>query len=203
MLLQTASKTILDYDETQSGMAESLSLQYTRLPQGVLDAFSQDCGSLSSGTRKGVTGWRCVEETFERSEKQRKILRKYVKSRSVKPSSLPQVGIYEKETKALSDLVEELHKQRSVVLSRVRSAGELLKEVKKLRDVLKPEFDAAGKYTSANYPEVGSRLLFFCGTRLKMSISLFVWKLYWTSSLINEIDSGKLVKPRCPWPSAP
>ncbi|EJD03634.1 uncharacterized protein FOMMEDRAFT_166988 [Fomitiporia mediterranea MF3/22] len=154
-LLQVASRSIHDYDETQSSMAQKLGLNYQPLPPEVLEAVKHD-PSASVGHLRSLQGWRAVEDIHLRRERQKDVLQRFTSSlqNSIAPLSLPKDGIYERTMASLSDLVERLHSQRSTVLSHVRQTHELLARVKKMRDELKPEFDEASKHTSANYPEL-------------------------------------------------
>ncbi|KAH8119878.1 hypothetical protein DFH11DRAFT_1499342 [Phellopilus nigrolimitatus] len=155
LLLQTASRSIIEYDDTQHAMSEKLGLSYSRLPPEILEAFSHDPAAVTANTRR-LKGWRAVEDIYLRCERQRAILKTFVASMpsSVTPLTLPANGIYEDATTTLANLVERLYNQRSAVLFRVRETNELLSKIKKMRDELKPEFDAANQYTSANYPEL-------------------------------------------------
>ncbi|KAI5121170.1 hypothetical protein M0805_007167 [Coniferiporia weirii] len=152
LLLQTASRSVAEYDDTQCTMSEKLGLVYRRLPRDALQAFSHD----PAGKMSELKGWRGVEEVFLRRKRQKDIFEMFTASISdtVTPLRLPKDGLYKDVSDSLTELVERLHSQRSTVLSQVRQSNELLIRVKRMRDELKPEFDAASKYTSANYSEL-------------------------------------------------
>ncbi|THH09613.1 hypothetical protein EW145_g1894 [Phellinidium pouzarii] len=155
LLLQTTSRSIVDYDDTQYVMSERLGLSYSRLPPEVLEAFSHDPASTGGNTRR-QKGWRSIEEVYLRRERQEDVLKAFVASipESVMPLFLPNDSIYENAACNLTELVERLHNQRSTILSQVRQTNELLIKAKRMRDDLKPEFDETNRLTSANYPEL-------------------------------------------------
>ena len=161
-LLQTACKSLIEYDDTQQGMADKLGLSYSRLPPEVLEAFNHDPAAVTGKTRR-LSGWRAVEDIHSRRNKQKKILIDFLASKeeTVAPLSVPGDGIYGNAINTLSEYVEHLHRERSAVLLEVRKTSELLATVKKLRDQVKPEFDSTGVDTSANYPEVSHILATF------------------------------------------
>ena len=136
-------------------MAERLGLAYNRLPSEVLEALKHD-PSASTGHLRNLRGWRAVEDIHNRRERQQEILQAFVASlpESVGPLGLPKDGIYEGAIADLTQLVEQLHKKRHIVVSHVEQTQELLSTVKKIRDELKPEYEEVSRHTSVNYPEV-------------------------------------------------
>lgn len=184
MLLQISSRSITDYDETQSAISDKLGLGYSRLPPKVLEALRHD-PSVSTGHLRNLKGWRAVEDIHHRREQQRQILQTYTASlpAAVTPLSLPKEGIYENAIANLRELVERLHNQRSTVLSHVQQTQELLSKVKKMRDELKPEFDETSRHTSVNYPEVNCDF----GPRLNSNADLSFLQLVHLESLLDEL----------------
>lgn len=163
-LLQSGTKSFVEFDDIHHFMADKLGLPYTRIPSDVLDAFNHDPAAVTGPTRR-LSGWRAVEDIHLRLERQRDTLLLFTSALSdtIKPLALSSNGIYDDAISTLTDRLEQLHAERSSALQKVRRTNELVAKVKDLRDKLKPEFDEAGRYTSANYPEVDENTVcFYC-----------------------------------------
>jgi uncharacterized coiled-coil protein SlyX len=154
-LLSTASKGIAEYDGLQSSLCDRLKTSYTHLPKDVLDAFSHDPSAVTGNTRSSK-GWRAVEDIHKRIMLQRQTLQAFVDALplAVSSVSLPSEGLYSDSVSTLNDLIEELQSQRQDVKSQVAQFRAMVDRVKELRDQLKPEYERAGKQTSATYSEV-------------------------------------------------
>lgn len=154
-LLQSGTKSFMEFDDIHHFMADKLGLPYTRIPTDVLDAFNHDPAAVTGPTRR-LSGWRAVEDIHLRLERQRDTLLLFTSalSNTIEPMALSSNAIYDEAITTLSDRLDQLHVERSEVLQKVRRTNELVAKVKELRDKLKPEFDEAGRTTSANYPEV-------------------------------------------------
>ncbi len=61
-------------------------------------------------------------------------------------------GIYHRHIETLTSQLEELGNERLTIVAEVKRLVELLRDVKMLRDQLKPDLDETGKHTSLNYP---------------------------------------------------
>lgn len=154
-LLQTAAKTISEYDELQRLMAEKLGMNYRPVPADVLEAICHDPASATGNTRR-ATGWKAVEEIHDRNERQRIVLDAFAAQSSggLSPATMPDGGIYHKHIETLTSQLEDLGNERISIVAQVKQLIELLRNVKVLRDQLKPDLDETGKHTSINYPEV-------------------------------------------------
>ena len=154
-LLTTASKGIAEYDELQTVLCKRLNVPYTPLPSDVLEAFSHDPSAVTGNTRSS-RGWRAVEDIYNRSMLQKQILQTFVNALPCAVSSvtLPREGLYNDTLSSLTRLVDKLHSRRQAVQLQVERLSEMVTKVKDLRDQLKPEYESAGKQTSATYPEV-------------------------------------------------
>ncbi len=75
-LLQTAAKTISEYDEIQRLMAEKLGMNYRQIPADALEAICHDPSSTTGNTRR-ATGWKAVEEIHDRCERQEMALESF------------------------------------------------------------------------------------------------------------------------------
>ncbi|TDL28266.1 hypothetical protein BD410DRAFT_739877 [Rickenella mellea] len=153
-VLQTASRTVQEYDELQRGFSQALGLSYSRILPEVLEALSHDPSAVTGNTRR-LTGWRAVEDIHERRSRQRVVLQAFLASLPIPVVTTAEVrGVCDAHISTVLELVEQLSGERQQVLDCVQEAGSLLSRVKELRDQLKPEFDAAERETSASYPEL-------------------------------------------------
>lgn len=159
-LLQMAVKTISDYDELQRSMAEKLGMDYMQIPPDVLEAIWHDPSSATGHTRR-ARGWEAVEEVYERIQKQKIALRSFPASLSggLSPATMPNGGIYHEHIVTLTSQLETIANDRVAIATQVKDMIPLLRDVKELRDQLKPELDETNKHTSINYPEV--TIIFF------------------------------------------
>ena len=130
-------------------------MAYSPLSQEVLDALSHDPSSVT-GHLRNMKGWRAVEEIHARLISQREILTAFVAGTSNVPPivTLPEKGIYEEAIEKLKVQLDKLQVRRDSVVSKLKQAQELLSQVKRIRDELKPEFEETSRHTSANYSEV-------------------------------------------------
>jgi len=154
-LLHTAAKTIVEYDEIQRLMAEKLGMNYQQVPSDVLEAISHDPASATGDTRR-ATGWKAIEEIHERGAKQRAALDSFVAtlSQGLSPATMPDGGIYHAHIETLTSQLEVIRNERHTIVAQVKRLVELLRDVKVLRDQLKPDLEETGKHTSINYPEL-------------------------------------------------
>ena len=157
--MQAGTKEIQEFDDAHHYMAGKLGIPYTQIPQEVMEAFNHDPATKPN---RRLNGWRLVEDVNLRLERQRDTLAIFTSSitKAIKPF-YSSIQVYDKATKTLSERVEQLHAERSGVLQEVRRTNEVVARVKELRDKLKPAYDEAGRYTSANYPEVRVSMLQF------------------------------------------
>lgn len=159
-LLQTAAKTISEYDEIQRLMAEKLGMNYRQIPADALEAICHDPSSTTGNTRR-ATGWKAVEEIHDRCERQEMALESFEPPllNGLSPATMPDGGIYHRHIETLTSQLEELGNERLTIVAEVKRLVELLRDVKMLRDQLKPDLDETGKHTSLNYPEVNIRFV--------------------------------------------
>lgn len=151
----TAARTIKDHEESQQVLSKRLGIPYMPLSREVLDAFSHDPSSVI-GHLKHLKGWRAVEEIHNRLTSQRQILNAFVSRLSEEPSvgGISEMNFYEGAISEMNSMLDRLQARRESTLSKFKQTHELLAQVKRLRDELKPEFDETSKHTSASYSEV-------------------------------------------------
>ena len=155
ILLQTAARTIRQYDDLKGLLAKTLGVSHGGLAPNFLDALGHDPASITGDTHS-QTGWRAVEEVELRISRQSAIFNTFLVSFPTFEVSefTDAFSTCDERMIALSHAIEELTKQYNEVQGRIPEVHKIAEHVTELRGQLKAAYDLTERHTSSNYPEV-------------------------------------------------
>lgn len=149
--LNRISSGLRDYDSLQHASATTPGVNQLTIPRDVFDTFFHDPSAVTGSTRR-LRGWRAVEDIHQRINRQRSILRSFLKSpeeRPDKPGCLLDDPV-DNIIRALGDI--EIHKEE-IDRGNTEVANVLLSVEKMYKDV-KDSYNKTASRVSVLYPEV-------------------------------------------------
>ncbi|KAI8981373.1 hypothetical protein BD414DRAFT_492475 [Trametes punicea] len=153
-LLQRVSASAREYDSVQSGLSELLHIPCPKIPHEVMDAFIHDPSAVIGGTRR-VTGWRAVEDIYDRIQRQRETLQSFLRTQLGHCSTLASpVNVFEDQIRATIQALEQLAFQRDVLADKAENVSRALKRVKAIQAIVKKDYNDTLAHTSLVYPEL-------------------------------------------------
>ena len=159
-LLQRVGANIREYENVQSSLAMLLDQPHVPISQDVLDAFSHDPASVTSGTRR-LKSWRAVEDIQDRINRQRDTLHAFVASINASKDDVGSGSVFEEPIQSLSESLEKLEQRRQDIAHKAEQVAETLARVKDVHSSVKNEYNEVLAHTSLVYPEVRDSTFYF------------------------------------------
>ena len=128
-------------------MATMLGKPYIAISQEVLDAFGHDPASITGKTKR-FQGWQAVEDIQTRIYRQQDTLHAFAASITEPSSELIGPNIFQDSITTLSNSLNQLEEQRSLIVAQAEQVVQALAHVKEIHTGVKVEYNEVLGHTS-------------------------------------------------------
>ena len=155
LMLQTAAKTIGDFDNMQQHTGTQFGIAYKGLPAELRDLLFQDPTGMANSPL--FMGYKSIENIHQRYINQLKNS-KTIQESSNMPLLLiqPTKSIFDETLVTVKALCDEVQLHYGTFEARAAEAIRRLDHIHEIHKVLKPEYDTTERHTSSTYPEVSN-----------------------------------------------
>ncbi|EGO05312.1 hypothetical protein SERLA73DRAFT_174410 [Serpula lacrymans var. lacrymans S7.3] len=150
--LQRVAADVRDYETLRSNFMRTVGMPHRSIPPELLDAFSHDPSSVTSGTRK-TKSWRAVEDIHNRIVRQQETFRIFLSI--VKEDGIPAPeSILDDHINTLMDKLQRLERHHKSMTAKAAEVKDALTKVKGTHAAVKIQYNDTLSHTSAVYPEL-------------------------------------------------
>lgn len=157
-ILHKVGANIREYENVQKSLATSLGVQYTSIPQEVLDALNHDPCSVVSATKR-FKSWRAVDDIHSRIVRQRDVLRNFAQTTAGDGIATPPQSVFADSIAGLTNALQQLEMHRQHIIEEAATVAKALVRVKDVHATVKREYNETMAHTSLVYPEVSRSIL--------------------------------------------